>query len=367
MSVNQGIDIQTLQTEVIQAARTKYAKNYRETQGYRKLPLHRLILDRAITESEEHGFQWTLRIKQAQGSTQMVDAFEKLQYQRDDYGVQLKATPRTIVSHKNIVIDKLAEWISKGANDKIYDAYKIMGSAAEEELATILESKLTNAPYTASAKDGILGLLYHARRSMTSGGVFVAQTTPARNGVYYRDGSGAVAADMYTVADISAAAYARLRTLVATHGGVMNDTLLTTVYECIKQGRFEYIKMLEGDKSTVDYVLLWDDVFDSAYDQVCTALGGPRKRDYFETGETTVKGVTTMAVPYWNGHFLRPIIGANLAELKFRKSPNNWGKQYMEQVTHRSSAFPVEWTGQLWGENPQSSVFMVHGSFTTGT
>lgn len=367
MGVNTGIDIQSLQTEVIQAAREKIAKDFKETQAYRQYALGDLIMSRSVTESEEHGFKWTLRIKQAQGSTQMVDAFEQLTYQRDDYGVQLKAVPKTMVSHKNVVIDKLAEMINAGANDKIYDAYKMMGSAAEEEKALMLESKLLNPPQTVSSKDGILGLLYHARRSMTSGGVFVAQTTPARNGVYYRDGSGAIASDMYTVSDVSAAAYSRLRTNVATHGGVCNDTLLNTVYECVKQNKFDYLPTLKGKTASEDYVVLWDDVFDSQYDQLCTALGAPRKRDYFETGDTTVKGVRTVPVPYMNGHFLRPIIGVNLAEMKFRKSPGNWGKQYQEQITHRSTAFPVEWTGQMWGENPQASIFLVHGSFTTGT
>ncbi|MCC6952326.1 MAG: hypothetical protein IT433_12895 [Phycisphaerales bacterium] len=367
MGVNAGIDIQSLQTEVIQAARTKVAKNFKETAEYRKYTVQELLLGRAVTESEEHGFEWTVRIKSAAGSTGMVDAFEKVTYQRDDYGVRCKATPRTVVSHKNVVIDKLAEMIGNGAVDKVYSAYKMMGSAAEEELARTWESKLTNPPQSVSAKDGIMGLLYHARRSMTSGGVFVAQTTPARNGVYYRDGAGTVASDMYTVADISAAAYSRLRTLVGTHGGVMNDTLLNTVYECVKQQRFEFLPTLKGETSKVDTVVLWDDVFDSQYDQLLTALGAPRKRDYFETGETTVKGTKTMAVPFWNGHTLRPIIGVNLAELKFRKSPGNWGKQYMEQLTHRSNAYPVEWTGQMWAENPQSAIFLIHGSFSTGT
>jgi len=367
MGVNSGIDIQSLQTEAILAARTKVAKDFKETQAYRSYALQKLIFDRAVSETSEHGYEWTLRIAQAQGSTQMVDPFEKLSYQRNEYMSRLKATPRTVASHRNVVIDKLAELINNGASEKIFDAYKAIGSAAEEELAVVWESKLLNAPYTVSAKDGIMGLLYHARRSMTSGGVFVTQTTPARNGVYYRDGSGALASDMYTVADISAAAYARLRTLVATHSGVMGDTLLNTVYECIKQMRFDYLPGLEGKTSQADYVVLWDDTFDSQYDQLCTALGAPRRRDYFETGDTTVKGVKTMPIPFWQGHFLRPIIGINLAEMKFRKWSANWGKQYDEKLTHSAWAFPVEWTGQMWGENPQNSIFMVHGSFTTGT
>lgn len=366
MGTNIGIDPQTM-NEVVNAARTKFKKGFKETQAIRAYVLQRDFLKNSVWETPEHGFQWALRIKSAQGSTQVTDAFEQVTYGRDTYDVSMKVVPKTMTSHLQMTFDNLVKLINQGATNQIFSEYKMKASACEEERAQTFEAKILNPPYTVSSKDGFLGLLYWYRRSMTSGGVFVSQTTPTRNGVYYRDGSGAIASDMATIADISAAAYGRCRTLVATHNGVMTDTLCGTIRDAIKDAGFEYLDDLEGDKTMVDLVIYWDDVFDRQYDDLVKALGAPRKSDYFDTGDTTIKGVMTKPVPYLNGHFLRPIFGVNLNELKIRKEKGAFEVQYHQQISHRGDAFPVDYTWQMWAENPQAHGFLVHGSFTTGT
>jgi hypothetical protein len=288
MGVNTGLDLQ-LMREVINACRTKFKKNFKETQRIRSFKLQKLLLSRAVDESPEHGFEWTLRIKAAQGSTQMLDAFEQVTYQRDTYDTSLKVTPRTMTTHLNMVFDRLAEQINKKASNQLWKDYNMKASAAEESRAEAWESKLLNAPQTEAGKDAFLGLLYWYRRSMTSGGVYTEQTTPARNGVYYVNGAGSVVGTMAT-ADLTLAAMGRLRTLVATHRGIMDDNCLTTLRDCVLDAGFEYLDDLMGEKTTMDLVILWDDVFDRAYDDLCKALGGPRKRDYFETGFTLEPG-----------------------------------------------------------------------------
>lgn len=365
MGVNQGLN-PLVMNEIINAARTKFKQGFKETQRIRAYKLQKMILSMAEDETPEWAYEWTLRVKSAQGSTQMIDPYEEPTYQRDVYDTSCKVIPATVMTHLNMWIDNIAELINKKAWNKLWKAYEMRMSAAEEEKAELWESKLLNPPYTDGGKDGILGLLYIFRRSMTSGGVFTAQTTPARNGVYYVDGSGAIQSTMYT-RDTSLAAFSRLRTLVATHNGTVDELFLTTMRDCVLDAGFEYIDELEGDKTTMDLVICWEDQKERAYDDLCKALGAPRKRDFFEVGDTTLKGVPTVAIPSFNNHFLSPVFGINRNEVKFRKEQGAWEQQAHRQATILSDVFP-EWSrGQMWAENPTSAGFLVHGSFTTGT
>lgn len=366
MAVNAGLDT-NLMHEVLNACRTKFKKDFKETQRLRSFKLQKLLLGRAVSETPEHGFEWTLRIKAAQGSTAMLDSFEQVTYVRDTYTASLKVSPRTVVTHTNMTFDRLAELINKKASAQLWKDYNAKASAAAESAAEMWESKLLSPPQSVSDKDGILGLLYWYRRSMTSGGVFTEQLTPARNGVYYRNGAGTVSAEMANIPDVSAAAYAKLRTLVGTHRGVMDQVMLKTLRDLVLDAGFEYLDELMGEKTTQDLVILWDDAFQRDYDDLCKALGAPLKRDFFATGDTTVKGVPTMAVPSFNNHFLRPVFGVNLAELKFRKEAGNWEVEGRQQLTHNSWGFPRDSRGQMWAENPSAHGFLCHGSFTTGT
>lgn len=362
--VNQGLNI-TLMREVFAAARTKFQKGFKETQNIRSYALQKNILSRAVTESPEHGFEWTIRVKAAQGSTQRLNPFQQVEYVRDTYDVSLKATPATRAHHLNMQFDNLAKRINNGAMDKLWSDYKMKASAAEESLAEMWESELLQ-PGTDGGDNEIRGLLYIFRRSMTSGGVFVQQIVPARNGVYYVDNAGTVSAEMWGKT-ISNAAYSRLRTLVATHGGTLGPVELESLRRGVKVLGYEYLDDLKGDKSTTDPMLYWDEDFDDQYDQIVTALGGPRQRDYFDSGETTVRSIKTVRVPSFNNHFLRPIFVLNHAEVKFRKESGGWRVEGEQQLTHNAFAFPEDSTGQLWAENPTVAGLFMHGEFTTGT
>lgn len=366
--INAGLSYQAI-FEVVSGARTKYYKEYTQTvdPNTREYRLQRLFMDRAGNETPEHAFEWQARAGTAGGSTGTSRAFQQLEYIRTEPAVALKVKPCGEVSHKNVVIDDIAKIINEGSEEQIYNAVTMHEDAALEDLASTWETKLREPPAEVGGEDGTLGLLYHARRSMTSGGVFVEQLAPARNGVYYVNPSGAVASDMYNISDISAARYARFRTLVATHRGVMGDTICRTIRDTIKELKFEFIPQLSGEKSGMDPMILWDDDFDNGYDDLCKALGVPRGRDYFDVGDTMVKGVPTVAIPSFKNHTLRPVFVVNMAEMKFRKLKGAWGKQFQQQLGHKAMAFPMEWHGQLWGKNPQRSIALIHGSFTTGT
>lgn len=364
-AVNQGLELQAMR-DVVNACRTRFKKGFKETQEMRAFVLRKVILDGATDAGREHGFEWALRIASAQGSTGKLQPYQQVEYGRGDYDVSMKVTPATVVTHKHMWFDRLAQLINTGSDEQIWKAYEMKASANEEEAAKMWETLLRDPPAVDGSSNETLGLLYWYRRSMTSGGVFTEQLTPARNGVYYRDLAGTVSAAMANVT-ISAAAYGRLRTLVATHRGVMNDTLLVTLQNCIRDAGFQYLDKLKGDKTAMDILLLWDDTFDRDYANLLKALGSPLKRDYFPTGDTTIESIPTMAVPSFNNHFLRPIFGINRSELKYRKERGNWEVQGEQKIGHNGVAYPVDSSGQLWAENPAAHGFLCHGSFTTGT
>lgn len=365
MAVNQGIDLQAAH-DAVNACRTLFKKGFKETQEIRSYVLQKFILSRAEEVSAEHGFEWALRISSAQGSTGKLQPYQQVEYQRGDYDVSLKVTPATVVTHKNMWFDRLLNLVNKGAVNQIWKVYNMKASAAEEERAKMWESLLLNPPAVDGASNETLGLLYHFPRSMTSAGVFTEQLTPARNGVYYRDLAGTVSSLVYTK-DRALAALARLRTLVCTHRGVMDDSLMSSLKDLVRELGVEYLDQLKGDKSTFDTCFLWDEVWQSQYEDFVKALGAPLKRDYYPTGDMSLRDVKTVAVPSFNNHFLRPIFLLNLAELKYRKERGNWEVQGEQQVGHNGMAYPVDSCGQLWAENPSVAGGLCHGTFTTGT
>lgn len=365
MAVNQGISLQDMQ-EVVEACRTKFKESFVETQDIRKYTIQRLMIENAADETPEHGWEWTIRVKAAQGSVERTQPYQDRNYVRHEYTKKLKVEPASIGTHGNMQFTKLAEVINEGGAEKLWSDYKAKASAAEETKAQTLESLFLNAPTVEGNDNEWLGLLYWYRRSMTAGGVFVEQLKPARNGIYYVDGSGTPRSTMATQ-DASTLALMRLRTLCATHRGSFNDTLINTLEDCVLDAGFEYLDELKGDKTTLRMVIMWDDDFERAYTRYLTKLGAPLSNDARPRRQSMLSGVRTMPAPYLNNHFLRPIFGINLNQTKLRKRKNGWDVEYMEQLNHNTHAFPRECTGQIWAEDPSSHGFLVHGEFETGT
>lgn len=360
---NEGLNVQ-LMREVFAAGRTKFKKGFRETQSIRSFALQREFMRRAEKETPEHGFEWTTRVKAAQGSTQKVHAFEKLNYVRDTYDVSMKVTPAAVATHKNMMFSDLAKRINTGMTEKLWSDYKMKSSAAEETKATMWEGMLL-APGADGVDNEWLGLLYWLRRSMTSGGVFTAQPTPARNGVYFVDDNGALSYNM-AGRDLRNAAFSRLRPLCATHTGTLGPVELETISVALQELNVDYLAELQGDKSTTDLAMYWDDLFHRQYEAILTALGGPRMRDYWDTGATKARGATIVQTPSLNSHFLRPIMIVNMADLKVRQEKGGWDVEYTEQLNHDSYAFPRVSRGQMWCEDPATAGCLIHGSHATG-
>ena len=354
---------------VLNGARTKFYTNFRETQRIRSYAFWQNMWKKAGKEGNARAIEWTMRPNSGSGTTASLNAYEDPTYVRSDVVLNGITRQSFLTTHLNCVLHEREVDNNKGVKDKLYDILDRKYSEAEEERAETFESLALNAPYDASDTSGkfnFVGLLGLFGRSMTAGGVFTAQPTPAFNGVYYRQGNGALSSTVYGINRANAGA-SRARTLVGTHSGTINQTTLETVRDANRDSRFDFLGELRGEKpAQSELVIFWSDQAQAQYETLLCNLGAPRTRDYFNSGDVAIKGVRTVAVPSLNSHFLAPIFGVNMSEFKFMTF-KNWNRPVKDAPGYRTVAMPHENEFSSICRSPASAGYLIHGSFTTGT
>ena len=189
------------------------------------------------TEQEQGEIQksWQIRVLDAgDDSVKPYGAFGPVTGRRKDVMSQMSVKPKFWQSHDNcmydtFVMDGFNEESSNGFQFKLKDGDE---DAAFEAVVSVLDKAYLNAPYSVDSDgvDGLLGAAYWAARSQTSGGTFVSQPEPARNGIHHaprrhRDRHhrwpGPHAGPQRPRPDQR-----------GHHGGVINQTLLETVSAC---------------------------------------------------------------------------------------------------------------------------------------
>lgn len=361
-----GLTIEEM-NEIVEASRSDFKKGFRETQLLKDYALKRYMESIAQTINKTHELEWAIRRTGITGSVEWLNEFEGRNYVRAEYDTSMRIRPVRVSTHGNMIFDKHAMDLNEDSPNRIWNEYQMKASAAEEEAAEIFENAFLNAPPTPEgSKNGLLGLLAWFARSMTSGGVFVPQPRPQRNGVYRRYSSTGVSAVVGNL-DASLAENSRLRSMVATHNGVMDANLLETIDDALRDSGRTYLSQLKGDTEQGALKLLMDDQFYRQYDRMLSDAGAPKTRDWYASGPVTVSGVSVMPVPNWDGHFLRPIIGIRpniLHPVMLKGMQKVAGK---EQINHSVMAYPEDSTLQVMCKDPSAAGFLIHGEFTTGT
>lgn len=354
---------------VAAAARTKFYRSFRETQRIRSYAFYQQMWKAAKKMENARAIEWTMRPNSGANTTAALDAFEDPTYVRSDTVINGITRQSFLTTHLNIVFHERELDNNRESPDKLWDLYDRRYSEAEEERAETFESYALQAPFDAadtSGKLNFVGLLGLFGRSMTAGGVFVAQPTPAFNGVWYRQGNGVLSSTVYGINRANAAA-SRARTLVGTHGGSITQTTLETIRDANRDSRFDFLGGFKGEKPAQnDLVIFWSDQAQAQYETLLSNLGAPRSRDYFNSGDTEVKGVRTVPVPSLNGHFLAPIFGVNMSEFYFMKF-KNWNTPVEDKPGYRTMAVPHENEFSSICRSPASAGYLIHGSFATGT
>lgn len=361
-----GITLDQLR-EVFNANRSRYLASYQETQSQKDYPITRRTMMTAKTEDASHTTEWTIRRKAATGSVQAVNAYEDVEGVRDEYDCSLSIKPSHFVTHKERVFSALATIFSKNSKDQLWQDFKMKQSSAEENWWKHWEYKVWNVPTSVTAKDAYLGWLYWLPRSMTSGGVFVEQLRPARNGVYVRLADGSLTS---TVAgqDRASAANAKLRGLCFTHRSKFDENLLNSLEDAVIESKVKYIPTLEGETSDqTDVEIFWDEYFDRDYNRALNKRSAPDRRDWFGGGAKTLANCNTVPCEALNGHALRPIFGIRHSNMHLIKYDGNWGRE-MEKYDGIDVLSKFKgWSAQGRAMEPSTCGFLGHGSFTTGT
>lgn len=363
-----GLSLSSL--EVIRAARSKFDTGITETQGRRAYNVRKVVLETADEVELRHTYEWTIRRAKASNSFGNFEPFGQVTLSRGEYDVSLSNKPRHWTTHQEMSFDDIQLDENRGSADKLFDIYKNARSANDEDAAEMEDNQFFNVPYSDSASgiDGLQGLLYWFGRSMTSVGVFTAQRTCAKNGVWNRLGNGALNSTVAN-ADRSLAINSRLRNYVGTHEGIVDKTLLTALRDVAIDMNVEYLPELTGKKPAGAFRVLWAQAMQKQFDEMMDDSSGPKMGEYYYDmgGKTPVRGMTFTPCPVLDGHFLLPIIGFRPSNLRFRKLKNRWRQEKTVVTGITSSSFPRLNGGVFKCEEPGNAGFLIHGSFSTGT
>lgn len=351
--------------ELIRAARSEFDLGFYETQALRDFPIARVVQERAGTVNPEHTFEWTLRRKSAEGSTGDYRPFDQPNAVRDEYDVKLSVNPVYFMTHKNMIFNGLALKNNKKSANKLWDMYDMTLSAAEEEKAKLLEARLLEAPFnqTDDGVNGIKGPLYAFGRSMTSGGTFVEQRTPAQNGTYTVLGDGTVTSTVFGV-DRSLAINERLRTQVATHRGIVDQPFLEAIRDMVGNLNVKFVQALRGKKASGPMTMFWPQVFQRQFDTMMSNLGSPKMDAYFDNGmKTPVMGLEHEPCPSLDSHALLPAILIRWSSLNFNKISGEWNLEFEEPCGFDTTYFPRRHGGQWKAKALDTAGGLIHGSF----
>jgi hypothetical protein len=252
--------------------------------------------------------------------------------------------------------------------NRLWRDYETKRSAGEETFRDQMESILFEAPQSLTGPNAFMGLLTWFARSMTSGGVFTEQLTPAKNGVYRRLGDGTIVSSVANI-DSALARNERMRTWVATHDGRMGKVLLDTIHQMIYSMGYEYAEEYEGNKpNTTRLAILWSDILNAQYQRYLDDIGAPRSTDFMGGTSKTVQGVRPIGVSYLDGHVINPIFLVFPTQVKLCKAEGWWRKPIYDKTIG-----PLQWgefqvsIGQMLAEDPGTAGGLIHGRFTTGT
>lgn len=372
-ALGSGIDITEIQDGMRQI-QPILLKGPQLVQPLRKFTLARLLFDikGQMVQPFDGNKEWNVQIGYAQNSTGAARPYQAWEFNRNDYTVKLTNVPKWGKCFLENVWDELEMRAFKNNPTKKGDLQKQRLTANIIGRYMTLERTAIGPHYSDSSQgyDGMLGLLSVFGRSCTASGstmTFVAQPTPAFNGVYKRLRDGSVSSTLFGQ-DLSTTANAELVPQVATHEERLDEGLLNAISDMILNTGYQALPGIYGEQPTVSMVVFWDSVFHRLYDRWMSKAGGPRMDDWFNTGEKKVQGVTPVECQSLDNHALRPIFVTNTDMLNYEKIEGSWDADIDPfKSGHTTWELGRIDAAQLQAPNPKYMGGMIHKSFTGTT
>lgn len=361
--------------ETTLAMRASIERGFYTTQKVLNFPAY-LNFTQMGTEQEQGEIQksWQIRVLDAgDDSVKPYGAFGPVTGRRKDVMSQMSVKPKFWQSHDNcmydtFVMDGFNEESSNGFQFKLKDGDE---DAAFEAVVSVLDKAYLNAPYSVDSDgvDGLLGAAYWAARSQTSGGTFVSQPEPARNGIYTTLRDGTVTGTIAGL-DRTLARNARAQTNVATYGGVINQTLLETVSRMLVRMRYRYLSQFKGKQGNntqgPNFCIYMELDKANAYRDFVNSLGGERRSDYWvaplgvEMDGRMIQGTENFPSGLAT---IDAMLFVNHANLKLHTVKGKWGQTKQWATGPNSYVMPKFYAGQFRCGTPTDAVGMIHGSW----
>lgn len=350
----------------VDATRTTIAsRQHIETQGRKAYGLYEWFNEHAKTGPDVTVEQWTIRHQAAQGTVQGFRPYDEFVYLPTGGTIKPSITTCLVRSHMAMQYD-LYEVAKLKGSDQLYDRLKADESSNEEDRVDQFERLYLNAPTEVGSDDdrGVNGLKYHFPLSQTSGGVFVEQKQPARNGVYVTLGDGSIVSTTQGV-DRATLANVRLRPPVATHDNEMNEALLRQIDEMADFVGYKFLPGLTGEQPSTRLGVIWSSEFDRAYARLIASLGAPGRSDYFpDTSGRTVASMKPMRCYLLDDDATQPVFLVDAANIHLRKTRGIWGDPITDTTKGPTiRAYPKMWGMQIKAIQPGQVGGVIHGSW----
>lgn len=349
-------------------------RSLQETQLFNTMPGNKLLINNAEEKSViGNTYSWSVRMRAATGTTQALRPYQATTYSKAYYSERFTVPFRDKVN-TSFVFDRLELARNMSSPERVYELIKEARSAQREDIANTNEAEVFGAPDDNNDDTAILGLEVWARRSMDSGGVFVANPDGGFTGTYWRGRNGTIT-PVVANQDLSLLTNERARNWNATHNGVMDRILLRQIKVASIETEFEMLDGLEGDKGPQgeDCIVFMDPDFVDSYDELLATGPDPRYQggtgDYYPGKQRRVYGLQIVRTPALRGKVDRPVFGVRRSLVNVIKGRGMWmvEGEVKPGGTHNVVYKPMDYTWQMYCKDMRKGCFRIHGSFVTGT
>lgn len=326
-------------------------------------------------EQAEIEKKWQIRVLDAgDDSVKPYAAFGPVTGRRKDVMSQFSVKPKFWQSHDNCLYDEFI--MDGGFNSPSSGGFQFRlkdgdEDAAYEAYVAVMDRAFLNVPVSEDAEgvDGLLGAAYWAGRSQTSGGVFVPQVEPARNGIYTTRRDGTVTSTIAGL-DRAVARNARAQTNVATYDGTISQTLLETVSRMLIRMGYRYLPQYKGKQGNnaqgPNFAIYMELEKANAYRDFVNSLGGDRRSDYWvaplgvEMDGRMIQGTENFPTDL---AAIDAMLFVNHSNFRFHPVKGKYGITEKWKTGPMSYVLPKFYSGQMRCKTPTDAVGIIHGSW----
>jgi hypothetical protein len=351
-------------SKIIATTRETYLKQrngFYEVANIRKYVAYMWLMQNAKSLPDQNNtFSWNIRPAATGATTGTYTPYQAMAYTQSPNGTKMSVNRRAKSAFLNNWYD--ATTLGDSPNN-IINQVEQDTSTAVEDMAADWESTVFQTPYNLDDPNAFLGAKYWFGYSQNSSGTYVAQADPARNGVYTTLGDGTITGTVGAL-DRTLTKNANARTILGTYDGTISESLLNGIRKAGRLAGITYLAGLKGEKPSsgmIDIFMTEDQ--ELAYTNLLSSLGGTRKNDFFNTGDSQIASMNVIATPSMASISRGSIFGLDPMNFFLAKVPGFWDMEGEQRQGPWTVARPRIYHGQILCKQPGVAGFHFHTSF----